>query len=264
MKQLIPVIAFIILLMASACQNKSKSNSQQKTMENEKVETLTLNKENIFFKGLGTEPFWNIQMDSNIIYFTSMIEGLEELSAPLSKPIHVADANIKQYRASTKSGEIQLEIAHGSCSDNMSDTEYTYIVKVKIRKGTDKEFSTLSGCGNYITDFRLTAIWVLDSLYGRLVSITDFDKEFPRMEINSKTNTFSGHAGCNAMNGKLFFENNLLRFTDIATTRKMCRPTNKEVEFLKALRSSINYKIENNRLTLSNPNGTTAVFKKTD
>jgi heat shock protein HslJ len=72
-----------------------------------------------------------------------------------------------------------------------------------------------------------------------------------------------GSASCNQMRGSLFFEPGLLRFHDILTTRKMC-PGGLEAEFLKTLRSTIDYKLEEGRLTLTNPNGAQLVFRKVD
>jgi heat shock protein HslJ len=43
-----------------------------------------------------------------------------------------------------------------------------------------------------------------------------------------------------------------------------CPQGNKEGEFLKALQSTTTYSIGNNQLTLSNPSGKLAVFKKVD
>jgi heat shock protein HslJ len=66
------------------------------------------------------------------------------------------------------------------------------------------------------------------------------------------------------MNGTIFFERGLLRFTDIITTRMFCGESNKEKEFLKTLQSTTAYKVENLRLTLTNESGEELVFKKVD
>lgn len=66
------------------------------------------------------------------------------------------------------------------------------------------------------------------------------------------------------MNGTIFFERGLLRFTNIITTRMACPRNNKESEFLKALQNTITYKVENMKLMLSNPSGEKLVFKKVD
>ena len=66
------------------------------------------------------------------------------------------------------------------------------------------------------------------------------------------------------MNGKLFFEKGLLRFTNITTTEMACDSKNRESELLHSLESSTAYQISNMRLTLTNPSGIELVFKKVD
>ena len=80
----------------------------------------------------------------------------------------------------------------------------------------------------------------------------------------STGNEFLGFGGCNQMNGKVFYERGLLRFTNISTTRMMCAPNNKEADFLEALQNTTNYHFESRHLILSNPSGEKLVFKKVD
>ena len=104
----------------------------------------------------------------------------------------------------------------------------------------------------------------MEQLNGKKVSLADFGKEMPNLEINSSTNKFMGFAGCNRMNGTIFFEKGLLRFTNIITTRMAYSPNNKESEFLKALQSTTTYKVKNLQLILTNQSGNELVFKKVD
>jgi heat shock protein HslJ len=94
--------------------------------------------------------------------------------------------------------------------------------------------------------------------------VADFKKQQPYLEINAKEKTFMGSGGCNAINGKLFSEDTLLRFTNVISTRMMCPASNIETDFLKALQSTTTFKIENNSLILTNPNDVKLVFKKGD
>lgn len=144
----------------------------------------------------------------------------------------------------------------------MSGKLSPYSVKIKYKEDTDAEFQKLEGCGHYITDSRLEDTWVLESLNEQKIIKDNFGKDVPSLKINATENTFSGFAGCNQMNGKLFFENGLLRFTQVSTTESLCEPNNKEAEFLKALQSSITYSIENNKLVLNNPSKNLIVFNK--
>jgi len=146
----------------------------------------------------------------------------------------------------------------------MSGEIFPYKVSVEFKKSTNSESEKINGCGQYITDYRLHDIWVLKELNGKKISKEDFTNEFPMIEIYANTNKFSGFAGCNQMNGSLFFEKGKLRFINIATTKMMCNNMNKETEFIKTLQSTTTYLIGENRLILSNPSGKKLIFKKID
>ncbi len=246
-------------------------NSQKKVQENQNTTKTTetpskiqdSNTQVIYFKATGNEPFWGLEISDSTIEFKSLTE-LESFKAPHIEPIRAMDANVKMYRVETEAGKMNIQIFQGKCENTMSGDVLPYTVTVEIKRNKDKEFTTFKGCGQYITDYRLHDIWVLEQLNGKKVSTSDFSKELPRMEIYASTNLFQGFAGCNQMNGTLFFEKGLLRFSNIATTRMMCEPQNKENEFLKALQSTTTYKFDNNRLWLSNPSGLQLVLRKVD
>lgn len=217
----------------------------------------------VFFKANGNDATWSIEISNKHIKFHSTIEGFETFNAPSGEPIRAADANIKMYRSSIESGHININISEENCALT-ADSTYKYKVVVGIKRGIDKAYSSFEGCGNYITEYRLHDIWVLEYLEGKKITAEDFSKEFPNLEINASKNTFMGFGGCNRYHGTLFSENTLLRFSKIATTMMMCPTADKENEFLKALQASTHYKIENKRLYLSNPSNEILVFKKVD
>lgn len=271
-KLLVTIIFTPMLFVFAACGGKKhmteikESGSATDSVMTVKSEEMLLNKngERIVFKASGTEPFWGFEISEKAMRFTSMIPGFENYNVPTADPIRAADANVKMYVSKTESGTIRVQVTQAECINDMSGKISGYEVKVEIKHGTDKNFTELKGCGSYISDYRLNDIWVLEEMEDKSVSMEDFQKEVPNMEIHTNENTFMGFAGCNRMNGKIFSEENLLRFTDIATTRMMCQPENKESVFLKNLRSSAHYYIENNRLYLSNPEGPILIFKKVD
>ncbi len=213
----------------------------------------------IYFRAHGTEPFWMLEISKNGIKMTTPEDST---FFPPVDAVQAMDANVKNYKTKHADNDLNILISQTPCTNKMTGVETLY--SVHITSKSQKKPMDLKGCGEYITDYRLYDIWVLESLNGNKITKTDFSSEFPTLEINSNTNTFMGFAGCNSMNGNLFFEKELLRFTNIATTRMMCEPTNKEADFLLALRRSTTYIIDNNRLTLSNPDGETLVFKKID
>jgi heat shock protein HslJ/uncharacterized membrane protein len=219
---------------------------------------------NYYFKANGNEPFWGIKIGKEKTVFTSLIKGMESVSFDSATSIPAMDANVKMYNLQNDKTSATVTIQQLDCQDSMSGAVSPYSAKIEIKNNGDLETKKLIGCGKYITDYRLHDIWVLEELNGYKVFITDFQKEFPRMEINAAENRFSGFGGCNAITGQIFYEKDLLRFTKVVSTLMACQQGNKEAEFLKTLQSSTTYSIENNRLTLSNPSGKLIVFKKVD
>ncbi len=214
-----------------------------------------------YFKANGTEPFWGLEISENGIKFTTIGDSI---MTPHVDPIRAMDANVKMYKSETEAVTMTIQIIQQACTNAMSGAEFPYRASITFKRATDENTSEWEGCGHYITDYRLHDIWVLESINGSAVTKTDFSKEYPTLEINSGTNTFMGFAGCNRMNGRTFFERGLLSFTNIATTKMLCEPNNKEPEFLKALQHTTRYRIENNHLTLTNPGRESIVFKKID
>lgn len=248
----------------SACNNSDKKQTSAKQNEIHKSE-MNINKSSnvssIYFSASGTEPFWNIEISEESIVFRTPTDSIK---MPHVNPRLAQDSNVKRYDTETESVKMTIQISQNECTNDMSGRVSPYSVSVEYKNSDETELQKLKGCGYYITDYRLHDIWVLETLNGKTITKEDFSKEFPTMEINSAENKFMGFAGCNRMNGQLFFEKDLLRFTNVATTEMMCEPSNKEAEFLKALQSSTTYSVENNRLTLSNPSGILTVFKKID
>lgn len=263
-KKITFLVTIVFILLLSSCkstENKSENTPvSDKIIETTEVENNTI--EN-YFKGTGTEPFWGLKISNDMIEFTSLVEGFESFKTPHVEPILAADANVKMYRVTTESVSMRIEIIQGECSDNMSDNIYSYKVTVEITRSKDKAPTLFKGCGNYITDYRLNDLWVLEEIQGSRVIATN-GKELPNMEINSAKNNFSGYAGCNRMSGQIFSEKKLIRFQKIAVTKMMCPDDQNEVAFLKALQKVTQYEIKNNRLYLSNPDEQLLVFKKID
>lgn len=258
-----------LLLLAVLATEPNSCNDKKETIKSPENNASTeINKtkeladlEN-YFKAGGNEPFWSIAISEEKIVFKTPEDSL---IAPHVEPIHAMDANVKRYDTQTEMGELSVEITQNDCTNSMSGELLPYSVSVTYKSHKSTQATTFKGCGSYQPDYRLHDIWVLESLNGRKVSASDFSRELPSMELHPRDARFSGYSGCNRMNGELFFDRGLLRFTKVATTRMACvNGSENEQSFLKALQSSTGYRIGNNRLTLFNPDRELLVFKKVD
>ncbi|THD66297.1 META domain-containing protein [Robertkochia marina] len=270
LKPFCALLTLFVMTIAGCGQKEQKNNSESRPEKSEvndrfKASDSSKQKETMtFFKAQGNEPFWNLTLNDQQLIFTSMLEGYEEFITPLPQVNRAADANVKRYRAATEKVTLTATITHEPCADTMADNNYEYQVALEVQLTGDSKPVSLKGCGNYVTDYRLQDIWILEKLGEEIVQEGWFAKEPPTMEVNVAENRFTGYAGCNQMRGNIFWEPGLLRFTDVISTRKACLPENKEGEFLDKLRKTTTYSIENNRLMLSNPNHPLMVFRKTD
>lgn len=256
---LLPIVLLVIGCKSTATTPNETVKSEPTFAYKQQMENL---EKGIYFRGNGNEPDWSLKVSEKTIEFTSLIPGLESLTGDHVEPLQAMDANVKMYRVASGAVSMIIQIMQQECVNTMSGDKSSYSVRIEIVKDNNSKF--LNGCGNYITDSRLHDIWVLEQLNGKKVSLADFTKELPNLEINSSTNKFMGFAGCNRMNGTIFFERGLLRFINTITTRMFCGESNKENEFLKTLQSTTNYTVENMRLTLTNPTGAELIFRKVD
>jgi heat shock protein HslJ len=259
MKNILSLLLLFSLIVS--CKSTAGKNSDPQTISeygNQEDEMR------YYFTATGNEPFWGLKMGNDEIVFTSLIAGKEKVVFPSVEAIKAMDANVKMYKVSNETSTATISIQHLECQNSMSGAISPYKVTVEIKNNTELETQKLSGCGKYNTDYRLHDIWVLEELNGFKVFITDFQREFPRIEINSSENRFMGYGGCNSISGTIFYEKDLLRFSKVISTLMACAPGNKEGEFAKAIQNVTTYSIGDNRLTLSNPSGKILVFKKVD
>lgn len=258
------ILVLMIVILTISC--KTSSTNQKDVVKTEPTPEYKQQMENlekkIYFRAMGNEPEWSLKISESSIEFSSLKPGFESFTSPHTQPVRAMDANVKMYHLATESGAMNIQVSQQECVNTMSGEKFPYTIRIEMTKNSKS--NTFNGCGNYITDSRLHDIWALEKLNGAIVNPADYSKGVPNLEINSSTNIFMGFAGCNRMNGSIFYELGLIRFTDIITTRMACPANNKEAEFLKALQSATSYTVENVRLTLSNPNGELLVFKKVD
>lgn len=259
MKNILSLLLLLSILVGCKSISDKTSNTQTTSEYGSQEDEMKY-----YFTATGNEPFWGLKMGNEEIVFTSLIPGKEKLIFPPVDAIRAMDANVKMYKVSNETSSATITIQQVDCQNSMSGAISPYKVSIEIKNNSELEVKKIGGCGKYNTDYRLHDIWVLEELNGFKVFVTDFQREFPRIEINSSENKFMGYGGCNAISGTIFYEKDLLRFSKVISTLMACAPGNKESDFTKALQSTTTYSIENNRLTLSNPSGKLLVFKKVD
>jgi len=124
-----------------------------------------------------------------------------------------------------------------------------------------KDANSTTSINSKAIDKKVQQTWTLEELNGKKISSGDFQKNVPKIEI--KSSAFTGSSGCNAINGNLFSKGSKeIQFLNLKSENKKCTTAKKEEEFVKLLKTTTNYSVNNDKLTLSNQFGPTMVFKK--
>jgi heat shock protein HslJ len=105
-------------------------------------------------------------------------------------------------------------------------------------------------------------IWVLDSLNNKAPDSNYFSHGTPYFDFNLDKKTFSGHTGCNGINGKLSEENGKLVFDSLQFSKEVCKDKGFEKKLLKAFKSGVTYKVLNDKLYMNIEAGTVYIFRR--
>ncbi len=104
--------------------------------------------------------------------------------------------------------------------------------------------------------------WVVEEINGQ--PIDNGSEEKINLRIKPLVNTFSGFLGCNQMGGKLYVEENKIRFKNVVATSMDCNETQTEMLLLNTLMTITNFGIIEDRLYLSNYEGIKMVLVRSN
>ena len=132
----------------------------------------------------------------------------------------------------------------------------------KDATATSTTESSLSTSPNPTTSTTVQDIWVLDSLNNKAPDSNYFSHGTPYFDFNLDKKTFSGHTGCNGINGKLSEVNGKLVFDSLQFSTEVCKDKGFEKKLLKAFKSGVTYTILNDRLHMNIDPTTVYIFRK--
>lgn len=151
------VLAFLPLLILS-CKNSdreieksivpSETNSSREYIEDESDSMPEKTTDQSNFKGVGTEPFWSVEIEDKKIFFQSLNENFEAISGQVNK-VDVA-GDTMTFISETANETIEVTLIKEDCSDGMSDRNYSHRVEVSITRSSEKEPLKLKGCGWFL------------------------------------------------------------------------------------------------------------------
>ena len=218
----------------------------------------------IDFIATGNEPFWRLEIDFDKSMHFKMPDGFE-INTPAVKGVKAMDANVTRYDASTEKGTLTVQIQKLECINDMSGEKLAYTVTITTKNNTDKDYRTYKGCGQYLADYRLHDIWVLDSINNKKIVAGDFLKGIPQLEFNLVERKIFGNTGCNNINGVIEVLGKKIYFARLVTTGMACKNMDFESGYLQKLDSkTIYYYIRPGKLYLQVSSDSLFVYRKVD
>ena len=242
----------------SAAQDQSNTQAAAAPAEEEsEVRMAKANRqlkkwtEGVNFHAYGNEPSWNLDIDFDRGMLFSAMDGLD-LSTPMAERAQSDDGEVRQYSAETEGGSIIVELDDSGCTDQMSGEQFDYAVIVQARAGNSENYTTYRGCGEYVADPNLHGMWVIEEFDGERIKHEQFSKGIPQIEIDVRDDVFSGHDGCNQIQGGIKVRNTELIFQSGPTTLMACDDQGKSTAITQALVGTPHvYAFSGDRLVLS-------------
>lgn len=216
----------------------------------------------IEFYASGNEPNWTLDIDFHKAMYFKTADG-KTITTPAVKGVKAADANLTMYSAKSFDGLLQVQILQQECKNKLTGDVSQYSVSVVAQTAIDTKAITYEGCGRYTPDYRLNGQWTLSTIgTNEKADAKNYTQGLPRIFIDVDAKTINGFGGCNHFYCGLHQEQNRIRFLNITGTLMACNDDGKEAAFLKTLQLVINYKIDDGKLVLSNPDGVKLTFEK--
>ncbi len=218
----------------------------------------------IDFYALGNEPFWSLDMDFDKDFQFKNLDGLS-IIVPAIEGVKAMDVDVTRYRSVNDSYELIIQIFRQDCSDTMSDNKFDYMISVDHKKISEKDYTRLSGCGNFVPDYRLQSIWAVEALGNKNLNEIEFMKGQPVIEINLVKNRISGNDGCNNIMGGIRYEKGHIIIGNLAGTMMACPNLDISNKISKTLNNKkIAYEFRDGKLYFSYKGKTIMTLKNID
>lgn len=184
------------------------------------------------FRAMGTEPFWSVQIEQNLMTLTRPYEQQGMANIVLTETL--ANRHGRAYEAQYDGQSLEFRIAHQLCEDDMAGAQYPAQVRLTL------DGDTFTGCGGDRERLFRGAEWVVEDLAGTGI----IDRSRITVEF-LQDGRVAGRASCNRYTGSYQLTGEALSFDEPATTRMACAPAlmNQERRFLDLMADVIDGRI---------------------
>jgi len=208
----------------------------------------------LFFTALNSEGSWELQI--------SKTGKLSFLSSASGKTLSSAIRNQKQLMIFPDtmriilptSPRLNILLSKKTCLLAGQSTDYTVTI------AEDGNSNMYTGCGFFLSDYRLNDIWVLESVNNRPIRKRKGEKNNITMQIHPGSGRVYGSSYCNSYHADIDIRYNSMIIGPVVSTRMHCSDAATEQYFFKLLSGKqYTYSIKRGKLYLRTGK-TTLVF----
>ena len=169
------------------------------------------------------------------------------------------------YFGMVKNGYVQFSAYKMNVEDPLTGIKYEYRTELHYHDTATSHYEYLQGFALRIPNIKLESAWLLTNINEEDYLNKYQYQLFQRLKFNLETNTISGFAGCNQLEGKFIAEDQIIKIENIDLINKeKCQFSDYENNFLNILRNkTFQYSIENGVLIL-NDSQNKLVFKSSN
>ena len=209
------------------------------------------------FFAYGSSPVkWTLEVDLDKGFFFKPADGRLLIASPV--PVSKL-AGAEMYEAKTDLGPMKITVYKDVCATSLKDNKMSNKVEVTL---PDKRYT---GCGEYLYNYLLNDIWILESINSKALLSAAYKKQFPVMEFNLEKNKMFGYDGCSNINSDILVQGNHIKFSGFAGTTTSCRGNEAARIFSTMLSNhTVDYYIKMGRLVMSLSDDSKLVFRKSD
>lgn len=266
-------IFLLVSLFVAGCISTSKTSNKDSLKSNTIVnKSLAAHPEmymDKFDKGIdfiasGNEPFWSLKIDFEKYIHFKMADGFE-INTPAVKGLKRINANTIRYQSNINNNPLVILLQKANCFNDMSGAELPYTVTITTKTNTDKNSTIFKGCGQYLADYRLHDIWLLDSINDKKVNVSDFINGIPRIEFNLTQRKFFAGTNCQTISGNMEVKGKKIYFGKFSSSNINCKQGKFEAGYLQKISNKIvPYQIKPGKLYLNISNSSVFIYKKID
>lgn len=220
MKILKPLF-FIICIGLLACNGFSNKKAPLYKIPEAPKNILTPVLQNQFNTGVDftaagkTIANWRLEMnfDDSIKFVTQ--NGLS-FTIPAMRPEIMPDSSLV-FTSAISLGKVIIKIGAGNCN-NVQTFNEALARKCIVTIGS----ITYNGCGQFLFNKELEGKWELQQYKAEKITKANFKNGIPYLKFTILNNKLTGFDGCNTISGAAEIQGKRIKFSSIASTKKLC------------------------------------------